>query len=338
VKAGYLPHGGPVSCVAFARVGNRVAAGSGRQDAGLRVWDAGTGAELYHLRPTGGVSAVAFSPDGKLLAAGGADGAGRFTDAATAVRLLDAATGEELRVLRGHRQRVTALVFTPDGKAVISGSHDGTVRLWDVAGGNELAQFDTEEYSVLTLALSPDGRKVALGGQLVGRPGHAPLFFWDVAAHKAIPRKPPRHGDVVSDHGTALTALAYSPDGKYLVSAGMDGAVVLWDAGTGEQIRSYQRSVGFVWSVRALAFSPDGGTLAVGCIDGTIHSWEVGTGKPLRRYFERDARGIAEEVRTLAFSPDGTVLASGGADDRVRLRQVSSGEPYPPRVNFTPSR
>ena len=138
------------------------------------------------------------------LAAGGADGAGRFTDAAT---------GEELRVLRGHRQRVTALVFTPDGKAVISGSHDGTVRLWDVAGGKELAQFDTEEYAVLALALSPDGRKLALGGQLVGRPGHAPIFFWDVAARKAIPRKRSPRVAEESDHGTALTALAYSPDG-----------------------------------------------------------------------------------------------------------------------------
>jgi RNA polymerase sigma factor (sigma-70 family) len=336
VTEGHLRQGGPVRSLAFARVGNRVAAGADEGGAGLCVWDAGTGAELYHLPLEGGVSAVAFSRDGKTLAAGGAGGGSWFAD--PAVRLLDATTGNQLRVLRGHGGRVNAVAFGPDGKTLFSGSQDGTVRQWDVADRKELWQVEAHGHAVLSLTLSPDGRRLAVGCQWAPRDRNAWVFFWDVVARKEIIREPPP-GSGWPRHGTAVSAVAYSPDGRFLATGGMDGAVILYDAETWQLIRMYHESLkGLIWSVMAVAFSPDGGTLAVGCVDGQIHTWETATGKPLRRYRERDARGhtIGNEIRTIAFSPDGSVLISGGEEAGVRLRKVANGEPSPSLRGATP--
>jgi WD40 repeat protein len=243
-----------------------------------------TGADLYgDPLPPGAVqrlgtvrfrfaaTSIAYSPDGKVLAAGGAD---------NRIRLLDAATGKELRRLAGHQPRtfnpmrdkkgafdllvgsvgegnVTSLAFSPDGKTLASGGWDDTVRLWDVTTGKELRR----------------------------------LF-----AHQAL-----------------VARVAFSGDGKVLASrGGLDGVLRLWDPGTGAQLHAVQGlSKVNPWRFyreAALAIAPDGKTVAASTRKAIV-SYDVATGKATAQW-----PGY-RDCMYLAYSPDGKLLASGGLDD-----------------------
>jgi WD40 repeat protein len=288
---------------------------------GVRVWDAGTGKELYRLDLVSGVSALAFSHDGRTLAVGGED---------TAVRLLDASTGEEIRFLRKHRKAISALVFSPDDKCLISGDHDGVLRVWDVARGRPLPfRLNVPDSIIHSLALSADGRTLAAGCEYREEPDRHPVILFDLTKGKQI--FPPKDGQRGLEHQGAVRSLAFAPDGDSVASGGLDGRVILWDTTTRAMIREYRSP--HLGPVQALAFSRDCGTLAVGCADGAILSWDAGTGEELRRYGEPDPRHRpADErgVRSLSFSRDGKLLASGGPDDRVRLWDVATGEERSP--------
>jgi WD40 repeat protein len=130
---------------------------------GLAVLDHDGRAHLWGLSPVGlraqlpqwgSVHALAFSPDGRLLAVG----------TGPVVRLWAAAGGELLATLKGHRLMVTGVAFTPDGRLLASASTDDQVKLWDVAAATERAAFDWQVGPVTALALAPDGMRGACGG------------------------------------------------------------------------------------------------------------------------------------------------------------------------------
>jgi WD40 repeat protein len=117
--------------------------------------------------PGAAVRCLAWAPDGRTLAAGGAD---------WCVRLWDVAGGGEKAVLRGHTETVFSVAFAPDGKTLATGGGDGAVKLWQAASGRDLATLEGHSGKVLSVAFAPDGRALATGGEAAD--GSGEVYLW----------------------------------------------------------------------------------------------------------------------------------------------------------------
>jgi WD40 repeat protein len=291
---------------------------------------AGALARLGTVRFRYAATSAAYSPDGKILAAGGAD---------NHIRLFDAATGQEIRRLAGHRPRtfkpaqkkgtfdllvgsvgagnVTTLAFSPDGKTLASGGWDDTVRLWEVAGGTERRRLFAHQAMVARVAFSGDGKVLASRGGLDGV-----LRLWDPAtgaelhAVQGLSRVNPWRF-------YREAALAASPDGK-AVAVSTRQAIVFYDLATGKEAG---RLPGYR-DCMYLAYSPDGKLLASGGLDDvkkehySLRVWDAAT----RKEVSRCALPRNEPPTCCAFSPDGGRLAAAVAETDACVLDVKSGK------------
>ena len=246
------------------------------------------------------VRAVAFSPDGALLAAGGgtpgAFGELVLYDAATGtlrwrldghrdyvyhlafnhdgtrlascgydrlIRVWDTATGKLTAVLKEHTEAVYAVAFSDDGQVLASAAADRSVKIWKVADGTRLYTITDPTDAVLTLAFRPTTRQLAAGGQ------DKRVRVWEIGdtAARPVSSRPA--------HRAAVLRLAFSRDGSRLATTGADREVKIWDAATGAPLRALGPQSD--WA-QGLAFSPDGRQLAVGRYDGSVSIYDTATG------------------------------------------------------------
>lgn len=287
------------------------------------------------------VKSIAYSLDGRTIAASISDGT---------IRLWDAKTGSLRSTLSGKVAAALPIAFSPDGKRLASGASDHSLLIWNVSNGSQELLLQGHGGWIAGMAFSPDGRYLLSGA------ADKRIMLWDLESGQRI-REYPGHDD-------SVLALAFSADGKRFLSGSYDNTMRLWDLESGQILRTFS---GFTFDgVYAVAFSPDGkNAMAQEGMIKRVFVWDLETGKavletakngltnhwcdPPARY-SPDGKLIAyadnfgvmhlissttgEEIGILtghsgmiwamAFSPDGRQIASGSYDGSIRIWDVAS--------------
>jgi WD40 repeat protein/serine/threonine protein kinase len=334
----------PFNAVAFSPDGKRLAVNARARGVvatlakGVRILDAATG-ELVKFCP-GDLSAyikLAFSPDGKQLAAAGLVG----------VELWNVESGQLVRTFKGHQGGVWDVVFSPNGRRLASAGVDGSLRVWDTAGPRDTISISTGG----EIALSPDGRIAATGRRHETIQPHETIQLWNAETGERL-GNPLKHEHTVinwdftadgkrlalADEGKNITIwdvtggkvaltfkhdgpagtvpTALSPDGKWFACPGPAGAVKVWNAVKGLEYRFFKD---LKERVHTLEFSPDGTRLVAGYTSG-VKIWDLATG---REICTTDLKDIY--ISFLRFSPDGKQLAVAVSRGLPRFGDAAPG-------------
>jgi WD40 repeat protein len=334
--------------LAFSPDGHRVA--TSQSDGTVRQWDSATGKQIGSpfKGHTQVATDVAYTPDGRTIAATGADGT---------MRLWRVDTGAALDPKPQHVDDPETIAVSPDGTVLVTGGAEDKVQLWDAHSGQLLktaqvpdhptglirdvafdrsgnwfavgfdggiAIFDTRTFtprtpmievaaaygatsaSIFQIAISPDGHTIAVGSdnlQLINTDTGAQVRAIQLGASRG---------------GSFATSVAFSPDGTRVATGRIDGAVQLWDTGTGGQIGP--TLTGHTGKVNSIAFSPDGRQLATTSLDGTLRLWSATVGQPMT--------GPSPQLVHVAFRPDGHRVAAS-SEAAIEQWDVSSGQALP---------
>ena len=279
--------------VAFSKSGHLLAAGTITGE--IRVWKYPNGEPvLTCLGHRDWVRAVAFSPDNKMIASGSDD---------QTLLLWDINTGHILHRLQGHSSWIISATFNSTGNLLASGSDDRTIRIWNVQMATCIDTLYLEiEGNAVTF--SPTENILACVGE-----NHT-IKLWDLYSGQYI--------KVFQGHSDFIWSLAFSADGRFLISGSFDRTIKLWDINTSECLHTFEGHSDWVLSV---SVSSDGRLIASGSKDRTMKLWETSTGNCIHTL-----QGHNDRLWSVAFHPGGNSVASGSEDQTIRLWDVTSGK------------
>ncbi len=205
------------------------------------------------------------------------------------LELWDLAAGTLVTSWQAATNQICAVTFSPDGRLLATGNETGEIKIWDAATRTEVAVIASAGERVTSLAFSRDG------GRLAGAVGwfQSVVFLWDVVNHRPLPF--PR------DH-EGIIWLEFSPDGRLIAAAGMNGDVEVWDSFSGASVAKLK---GHVMGVLRASFFPDGKTLATGGMDGRVKLWNLATFQEILTF----SVPVGTALRSLCIAPDGRTLA-----------------------------
>ncbi|MDQ6693298.1 MAG: hypothetical protein M3014_02620, partial [Chloroflexota bacterium] len=339
-----------VSSLAYSPDGRSLAAGT--FTGVVQIWDTTSAAQLQAFKVgTGVLSGVAYSPDGKLLAVADTNGRAGLWDIGSALqtraliddatvildgiaysadgrfvatagrdgkaRIINAATGQQVYALIiSSNGPVTGIVFSPDGQLVAATGGAGTA-IWRAEDG-QVVRLLNQEYIQSSVAYSADGHYIVTAGNDIDPLGKSisnTAMVWDATGDRELPTLA-AHTNAVNG-ANAMYAAAYSPDRRYVATAGQDGTATIWEANSGQVVNTLR---GHSRDVDSVAWSPDGLSIATASQDGTVKIWESAGGH------ERSTiRGHTDIVRSVEYSPDGRSLVTASDDKTTRVWDAATG-------------
>ena len=345
-------HKNGIAALAFSPDGNTLVSGS--TDGTIRFWQTATGAPADTLITghTQSIRAATFFQNSSTLVSAAFNGEITFWDVETAQK----SAVENI----GHRDWYSAVAFSPDGTKLVSAAADATIvfggfpteflittkldnliRLTDVSTGDELATLQHGRRNSKLILLqhgrassklifSPDDRTKTVATTT----GFGAILLWNtetgdelvIPLHDAL--KPGFRGNL-----PVVLALAFSPDGRWLVSGTTEGEIRMWDVATGEALTVFSEPTEPMEQehprhISALAFSPDRALLAAGT-PTQLHLWDVRTDDKLFSVSTVHERGWGvyhDYSERLVFSPDGAILVSGHGSGTIQLWDAKTGD------------
>ncbi len=291
-----VPAISPIASLRFSPDGSVLAVGGYQQ---VRLVDTGTGRTVVTFPGEADVvRSIAFSPDGKRIAAAGGE-----PQRSGEIKIWDVTSQRLLVTLKGHKDCIYSIAWSPDGKLIASASYDKMIKLWDPETGNEVRNLQDHIDAVFAVAFSPDGRHLASASQ------DRTVKIWDVSSGKRL--------YTLSDASDGLTSLAFAPSGKQLAAAGYDKTIYVWQVGDedGHLLRSL---IADEDSQLSLLWSRDGSSIITASADGSIRFRDP----------QLDLKGVVtgqpDWVEALDIDPSGKWVAAGRYNGSLSLYDSST--------------